>query len=198
MKLLRRVRGAIGMGVTWAAGWAATGILIGVASILTPGLPWHLFFDVFDAPLPALAVPGFVGGALFSVVLGIAGRHRRFDELALGRLTALGAVGGFLLAMVPNAFVALGLATPAEGSNLWVTTLTFAPFLMLLSAASAGATLLLARMSQRRHGLGRADDIDEFDPRAASPELHTGPAKPVLLPQGVRDEARPGQQRASE
>src|SRR4051794_12404456 len=75
---LRRLRGAVGMGVTWAAAWAVTGVLIGVTSVLLPGLPWNAFFDVFDAPLPALAIPGFVGGAIFSLVLGVVGRRRRF------------------------------------------------------------------------------------------------------------------------
>ena len=84
-KWLRRIRGAVGMGLTWAVGWALFGVLIGVTSVLLPGLPWDLFFEVFDAPLPALAIPGFVGGALFSTVLGIAGRRRRFDELSLPR-----------------------------------------------------------------------------------------------------------------
>ena len=65
---LKRIRGAIGMGLTWAVGWALCGVLIGVTSILLPGLPWASFFDVFDAPLPALAVPGFVGDVLLSLV----------------------------------------------------------------------------------------------------------------------------------
>ncbi len=88
---LRRIRGAVGMGLTWAVGWALFGVLIGIASLLLPGLPWDLFFEVFDAPLPALAVRGFVGGAFFSTVLGIAGRRRRFDELSLPRFAAWGA-----------------------------------------------------------------------------------------------------------
>src|SRR5262245_33226606 len=99
------------MGLTWAVGWALFGLLIGVTSKLLPGLPWHYFFDVFDAPLPALAVPGFVGGALYSVVLGIAGRNRRFNELSLPRVTAWGAIGGLLLSLVPAAMVSVGLAT---------------------------------------------------------------------------------------
>jgi len=35
----RRIRGAVGMGLTWAVGWALGGVLIGVGSILLPGLP---------------------------------------------------------------------------------------------------------------------------------------------------------------
>lgn len=91
---LRRIRGAVGMGLAWAAGWAVFGVLIGVTSVLLPGLPWDAFFKVFDAPLPALAIPGFLGGALFSIVLGIAGRRLRFDELSLPRFAAWGRWAG--------------------------------------------------------------------------------------------------------
>ena len=87
-KWLRRLRGAVGMGLTWAVGWAITGVLVGVASLLLPNLPWDAFFAVFDAPLPALAIPGFVGGAIFSMVLGVVGRRRRFHELSLPRFAA--------------------------------------------------------------------------------------------------------------
>lgn len=83
MHWLKRIRGAVGMGLTWAAGWALVGLLIGATSKLLPGLPWDRFFEVFDAPLPALALPGLFAGAVFSVVLGIAARRRRFDELSL-------------------------------------------------------------------------------------------------------------------
>jgi hypothetical protein len=63
---LRRIRGAVGPGLIWAAGWALVGLLIGLTSMLVPGLPWDSLFAVFDAPLPALAVQGFFGGAIFS------------------------------------------------------------------------------------------------------------------------------------
>ena len=53
-KWLRRIRGVLGMGLTWAVGWGLTGLLIGVASILLPWLRWDLFFEIFDAPLLAL------------------------------------------------------------------------------------------------------------------------------------------------
>ncbi len=101
MAWLRRLRGVVGMGVIWAVGWAVAGLLVGVASRLLPWLPWDAFFAIFDAPLPALAVPGFMGGMLFAGVLMVVGRRRRFEELSLLRFTAWGAVGGLLLALVP-------------------------------------------------------------------------------------------------
>ncbi len=154
---LRRIRGAVGMGLTWAAGWALVGVLIGVTSILLPGLPWDAFFEVFDAPLPALAVPGFVGGALFSTVVGIAGRRRRFDELSLTRFAAWGAVGGLLLGLFPAAMVAVGLAS-ANGDLGQFTAVIIGP-LSLLSAVSAIGSLILARMTEDRELLGASADV---------------------------------------
>ena len=159
-KALRRIRGAIGMGLTWAAAWAVGGLLIGVTSRLLPALPWDAFFAIYDAPLPTLALPGFVAGLLFSIVLGVAARRRRFDELSLPRFAAWGAAGGLLLSLVPAAAVALGLAslgTPEAG--LWrITAVISGPF-TLLSALSAAGSLLLARRTEQRVARGRGERL---------------------------------------
>lgn len=161
-KWLKRVRGAIGMGLTWAVGWALAGLLIGVSSILLPGLPWDSFFEVFDAPLPALAIPGFVGGALFSIVLGIAGRHRSLHELSLLRFAAWGAVGGLLLILFPFALVAVGLASTEGGKfDAWhVLAVISGPFIVL-SAVSAAGSLMLARMGEDRESIEGSNDVAE-------------------------------------
>ncbi|HEV8358561.1 MAG TPA: hypothetical protein VGQ17_17545 [Gemmatimonadales bacterium] len=159
---LRRLRGAVGMGLTWAAGWALAGVLIGVSSKLLPGLPWDSFFEVFDAPLPALAIPGFFGGVLFSTVLGIAARHRSFAELSLPRFAAWGAAGGLLLSLVPAALVAVGLASLGRPDfGLWHITAAISGPLTLLSAVSASATLMLARMAEGRELLEASEDAAE-------------------------------------
>jgi hypothetical protein len=170
---LRRIRGAVGMGLTWAVGWALFGVLIGITSRLLPGLPWDAFFQVFDAPLPALAIPGFVGGALFSVVLGIAGRHRRLDELSLPRFAAWGAVGGLLLSLVPAALGAVGLASGRlPDLELWL--LIGGP-LTLLSSASAAGSLMLARMADDRAALdARAEVTEAGIAGGEAPELRRG------------------------
>ena len=161
-KWLRRTRGAVGMGLTWAAGWALAGLLIGVTSKLLPGLPWDAFFEVFDAPLPALAIPGFFGGAFFSVVLGIAGRRRRFDELSLPRFAAWGALGGLLLTLFPFALVAVGLAS-TEGSTLgaWQVIRAISGPFILLSAVSASGSLMLARKAEKRELLEASEEVAE-------------------------------------
>jgi hypothetical protein len=155
MKWLRRIRGAVGMGVTWALGWAVAGILIGASSLILPFLPWETFFQVFDAPLPALGLPGFFAGVFFSIVLGIAARRRRFHELSLPAFAGWGAVGGLLLTLFPAALVALGLATPNPGANLVRTLAVVGGPFMLLGAASAAATLIVARRAER--GIGSAE-----------------------------------------
>jgi hypothetical protein len=148
------------MGLIWAAGWALVGVLIGVTSKVLPGLPfWDAFFDLFDAPLPALAIPGFVGGVLFSMVLGIAGRRRRFEELSLPRFAAWGALGGLLLSLVPAALVAVGLASLGRPDlGLWQITAAISAPLILLSAVSASVSLLLARKAESRDLLEAGGD----------------------------------------
>ena len=154
MRWLKRVRGAIGMGFTWAMGWAVAGLSIGVASILLPGLPWHVFFDVFDAPLPAFAVPGFFAGLFFSFVLALTSRHRKLHELTLPRFAMWGAIGGLLLTAFPFVLVAVGLAS-REGSKLgtWQVLAAITGPFVLLSAVSAAASLLLARKAARAEQL---------------------------------------------
>ena len=173
-KWVKRIRGMLGMGLTWAAGWALFGLLIGVSSLLLPGL-FDPFFRVFDAPLPALGVPGFFGGALFSIVLGIAGRRRKFSELSLPRFAAWGAVGGVLLSLVPAAMSAVGLLTTAsEGPSIWEFTSVIIGPLTLLSAISASASLLLARRATDRTLLDAIDDA-ENEQRIAAPRQRSLP-----------------------
>ena len=116
---------------------------------MLPGLPWDSFFEFFDAPLPALAMPGFIGGALFSMILGIAKNRGRFDDLSFAGLCVCGAVAGLLLTLVPAAMVAAGLATLNRADfGVWRITVVISGPLVLLSAVSAAGTLLLARKAR--------------------------------------------------
>lgn len=144
--MLRRLRGVLGMSLVWAIGWAITGLGLGVASRVLPFLPWDAFFEVFDAPLPALGVPGAIGGAFFAVILRMAARRQRFDDLSLPRVATLGAVGGVLLSLVPELLVTLGLATLTKpGLFSWEFVVAKAIGLGALGAASAALTLRVAQ-----------------------------------------------------
>ncbi len=183
MGWLKRLRGAVGIGVTWAVAWALAGVAIGVGSRLVPWLPWDAFFRVFDAPLPALAIPGCIAGVFFSALLGIAERGRRVHELSLRRLALWGAGGGLLVLATPFVLVALGLASRA-GSSLSTIEILAAiggPF-VLLSTAAACATLALVRRAKARDvavaggvsapvGRGRVDELAEQMPRVGVGQL---------------------------
>ncbi|MES2306477.1 MAG: hypothetical protein V4558_13295 [Gemmatimonadota bacterium] len=140
--ILRRLRGAMGMGLAWAIGWAVAGVLIGASSNILTFLPWDAFFRTFDAPLPALAIPGFFAGIFFSTVLSIAGRHRRFDELSLPTFTGWGALGGAIF----------GALAVLIGLPLGVLLFTG-----VLSALSAAATLLVARKAEQHQRLEQVE-----------------------------------------
>jgi len=136
---LRRIRGVVGVGLTWAIGWSGVGFLI------------ELFVDphgrIADIWPMVLGIPGFLGGAIFSVVLGMAEGRRRFDELSLTRFGVWGAVTGALLGVLGVAWVGL--------SSMLIIPLT------LLSAASATGSLALARMGGERELLDVGADTSD-------------------------------------
>ena len=140
---IRRIRGALGLGLTWAIVGFIAGMGIEVVHNVWPN-PIGSAVDIWPM---TLAVPGLFGGVAFSAVLGIAGRRRRFDELSLPKVAAWGGIGGLLVSLIPAGMVALGLASP--NVPLWELTLGIAGPFVLGGAVAAAGTLALAR---------RADD----------------------------------------
>ncbi len=154
-KWLRRIRGAVGMGLTWAAGWALVVVLMGVITILLPGTGLEVIFEAADDELlMAMVLPAFAGGVVFSTVLGIAGRRRRFDELSLPQFAAWGAIGGLLLSLLPAVVVAVGAASVAQAAMI-IALVT------LLSAVSASGSLMLARKAEERELLDASAEVAE-------------------------------------
>ena len=139
-KWLRRIRAAIGMGLTWAIAWFGAGmVLLLIVGVGAADVPFPLGFGML----------GFFAGATFSVVLAIVGRRRRFDQLSLPRFAAWGAVGGFLLSVM---FV---LAVALTGDPTLLDDLVFlGPIFAVAGAASAGGSLALARMADTENRLG--------------------------------------------
>jgi hypothetical protein len=138
-KWLRRVRGAIGMGLTWGAVWGFAGAIVTLGFLLKTG-------SRPDAPFPiVLAAFGFVAGVVFSGVLGLVEGRRRFSQMSLPRFAAWGAIGGLLLSTTFVVAVSLG-GDPALLQNLLVVGPAFA----LAGAGSAAGSLALARRAQHR------------------------------------------------
>lgn len=152
---LRRIRGAIGMGLTWAVGGALLGGVIELIHNIWPN-PVGAAADIWPA---VLAYPGFVGGVAFSVVLGVAGRSRRFDELSIPAVASWGALGGAMVSLVPAALTMLGLATPAVPVHE-ITLALLGPFALGGAAAAAGS-LALARASEDQELLDEGQDVGQ-------------------------------------
>jgi len=141
-KLLRRIRGAIGMGLTWAAALFVIGFVP----------RWVLGINSGDLPYPILfGGLGFIAGVAFSGILVLTEGRRRFDEMSLPRFAAWGAVGGLLLSALFVRGASLGLA------ELVVIPATFAA----ASAICASGSLALARRAVTRALPGGREDTVE-------------------------------------
>lgn len=129
-KLLRRIRGAIGMGFVWGAAWAGAGMVLAVLTRFQADAPFPLIFGVL----------GFFSGIIFSTVLALTAGRRRFDQMSLPRFAGWGTMGGILLS-----------AVFAKGASLgWRDVLTIVPTFALASAACASGSLALARRALTR------------------------------------------------
>src|SRR6266850_1951799 len=76
----RRIRGAIGMGLAWAAAGFGAGFVLARLSSFNPDLPFGLLFG----PL------GFLSGIIFSVGAGLRGASMWGDFLLFGPALAMG------------------------------------------------------------------------------------------------------------
>ena len=143
-KWMRRIRGAIGMGLIWAAAWFGAGLmLLLVVGVGAADVPFPLFFGLL----------GFLAGATFSGVLGILAGRRRFDQMSLPRFAGWGALGGLLLSGI------VVLAAGPDGELL-----VLGPVFALAGAISGAGTLALARRAEGRQLLDANADAAEPGP----------------------------------
>ncbi len=145
-KWLRRIRGAIGMGLTWGIAWFGAGLIL----LLIVG------FGAADVPFPlGFGMFGFLAGVMFSVVLGIVEGRRSFDQMSLPRFAAWGGVGGLLLSVI---FV---LAVALAGDTTLLSHLVFlGPLFAVAGGGSAAGSLAVARMAEDRELLDASTDLD--------------------------------------
>ncbi|MDX1396446.1 MAG: hypothetical protein R3195_18840 [Gemmatimonadota bacterium] len=147
----RRLRGAIGMGVTWAVGWAPVGAITGWVTGLVFGFPLAAVTINYTMMFGVL---GFLGGTIFSGVLRLTEGSRRFEELTFPRFVGWGALGGFVLGGLA---VSLGLL----GSGLSVLGIVMASVATLLGAGSAAGALAIARAGEDPSLLKGDDDAPD-------------------------------------
>jgi hypothetical protein len=132
---LKRLRGIIGTGLTWALGWAG---LFGAAGTI---------FGAYSIPRLAF-VGGFMGlvvGGAFAVTLTIAERRHTLEDLSLWRTAIWGGLGGFLVAVVFS----------GSGGLIWSLATTTA----LLGTVSSAGTVAVAKRANRRLIEGEEEPI---------------------------------------
>ena len=158
-KWLRRIRGAVGMGLTWAAGWSVVGtVLWGAGSLLfldgifLDGTRVGPATEVAIVPF-TFGVVGLVSGAIFSMVLGLAERRLRFAQMSLTRFAAWGAAGGALLSI---------LVLIAESGQIGLSELIFLGVWPLMGAGSAAGSLALARRADDKELLEHGADVADI------------------------------------
>lgn len=129
-KWRRRIRGAIGMGFTWAAAWSAAGFV-----------PRWVFGVNADLPFPLLfGALGFMAGVTFSGLLVLTEGRRRFEQVSRPRFAGWGATSGLLLSAL---FV--------RGASLgWGEVLTISATFALAGAVCAAGSLAVARRAVGR------------------------------------------------
>lgn len=135
---IKRIRGAIGVGLTWSVVWGLFGGIVGlVMGFPEFGLDVAIFFAWRDAAM------GFLGGATFATVLRLTEGRRRFDELRLSRFAAWGGLGGGLIGIgYLGAWWLFGGVAVDAAAIPWLTIPT------LLGAGSAAGSLALARATE--------------------------------------------------
>jgi len=146
--LLRRLRGMLGMGMTWAVGWAIIMFLIGnIVQVVDPESidqgeePWRLALMV--------SVVGFISGSVFAMIFSSAERRKRIRDLSVLRSTIWGALGG----------AALPLLTTMPDTVLLNT--------VPLGAIFAASTVAIAR----RAALREPEELERLSTDDVSPRL---------------------------
>lgn len=141
--LLRRLRGLVGMAVTWGAGWFGVSA-VGWGIALWGQVPLGVVLNL----AAGVGMAGAIAGAGFAVIVGIAERKHSFEEISFLRFAAWGALGGVLVGL------------PFIGELIYIGYLgPFFGILGGLGATSAAGSLALARMGADPRPLREGEDM---------------------------------------
>ena len=147
-KWLKRIRGALGIGLTWAVAWGFVGALLGL-SLVGP--------SAIGAVSLSFALYGFICGGGFSVLLGLTEGRRTFEEMSLKRFAVCGALAPLLMQVM----LVTALAFWGDPGQL-LNRLISATILALLGAGSAAGSLALARRADHGELLEAGSDVADI------------------------------------
>lgn len=132
---LRKLRGVLKTGLTWAVGWSVLGTLL-QAGLHLIGLA--LAPDLSVAPF-MWGLMGFYGGSTFGVLLSLTEGRKTFENLRVGRVAVWGLVAGLAIPVIYNLL---------RGDLLALSPLMFGMEALIvapMSAVSAGGMMALAQ-----------------------------------------------------
>jgi hypothetical protein len=161
MTWLRRVRGAVGIGLAWAFPWWVVGTAMSpYLRVLAKAIPPQSLGEaIVDGSL--IGWYGFLAGAMFSFVLAIAGRRRDFSELTTSRVLRYAVASSALLMGPPMVYM---LAGRTDGWRL--QDAVYLAGGMILTAGCSVGTLLAARRAGLAAPLTTSGSVDSAVPGA--------------------------------
>jgi len=145
---LRRLRGVIKTGLTWAIAWGGLWgaflvvvVLVGLVKGDTSLLGWADLWGMSKMVL-SVARDGFLAGSTFGVVLSVLERHKSLEQISYKAAALGGALGGVAI---------VGLFSVLFGTYV-LTQLHWSTFLVTggLSMGSAAGTVALAKRADRK------------------------------------------------
>ena len=123
--LLRKLRGMLGVGLTWSIGWVIVMLIIGsIIGVVDPDSidpgeePWRM--------AGIIGAAGFFSGAVFAAILSSAERRRSIRDLSLPRAALWGALGGAALPLLTTVNDAVLTTTAPLGAIFAVSTIAIA------------------------------------------------------------------------
>ena len=171
-EIMRKLRGLLGVGLTWGAAWAAIGAAVGAVLVVVYPGAWP------ENPVTGLAfgmgLYGLVSGVGFGELLAFYERRHTLEEIPLSRMALWGVAGS---ALVPVLFAMLGLFEPGTTNQDILEAMFMTAF---LGGSFAAGSLALARRAEGADG-----DGSELEGGADRRRLDQGP-----LPDPLEDELR--------
>ena len=145
--LLRKLRGMLGVGLTWAVGWAIVMFILGsIISVVDPDSidageePWRISLLV--------STVGFISGSVFALILSSAERRKSIRDLSAWRAALWGALGSAALPLLTSTNAALVYTAP-------------------LGALFAASTVAIARRAAVREG----EMVEALPPDSDAPRV---------------------------
>lgn len=159
---LRKLRGVLGTGLTWAAVWSVAGTILqgGLALLGVSRSP-----ELSVAPF-MWGLMGFYAGSMCGVLLGLTEGRRTLENLRIGRVAGWGAVAGFALPVVYNLM---------RGDPSAISMMSLVTNALILAPLSAGSAAGMTALAQRA---GRTE-LEDRDAPAAVKVKEDVPGLPV-------------------